>query len=801
MSLFGTGRREGCLAILVLLGLTLLAHLPGLVLGQHRAAVDPDAMPPNASRSTHQPTATAEATTNQAILLPAMRSAGQVLGEGDLPLWNRRGRFGEPFSVSGAPLLYPPFWPLMLKDGYRLLDWILFLHSFLACLFMYRFLRALPLSRYVASLGGGGYGLGWFLNSQMDRLPEAAAAALLPLALEMTWRVLVAQRRELFAGLLALAVALMFLTGGFATAVFGTVLCAALFFASLGLLAVSDRRRAYRTITVATLLAILLTAPLWLDAMQHGGELADPPPPARHLQLGGFLNALAPTALGDLRGGGPDALKAINPDADPLELVLYPGALPLCLLILGLFRPKRTYHGLFWILVGGTGLLLALDSPIIDFLGGLTGLGAALPGASLVLTHVAFVVLASLVLEGFFDAPARRNFAVPLIAGLLGAFVLGVAVFGFIWPAPGLGILKLLGADGVQMELAAGLHHMRRQVLVTAGFLGVTGCLFLAWRPMGILRFKFALAVIAFLDLLGASLLHVPRVDGPPMTDAYATYMPGTDGRVMTATRTPLPPAGWLMARGYNTVSTAGARILRNTADYLSLVDPSAVKGGRHSQVAPLFVPQLLDHPLLTCAGVVLGVAGVPFQIDGHRPLTAAPGVDSTTPDLFIAERSAPLPRARILFQVKSAGSEAEARELLRQYPHALAETLVLVEHRPDFQPRRPGVPPRIELQSDAANLVRLRVAMGQGRGYLLLADALAPGWAATIDGVKTPLLRADLAFRAVSIPEGEHVVELRYSPRLVRVGFPLGFLGLALGVGWTLLARRRMEHWLRPEL
>jgi hypothetical protein len=789
------------LAILLLLGLTFLAHLPGLVLGQHRAALDPHAVPPSASRSTHQPEASSEATTNQAIVLPAMRSAGQVLGEGNLPLWNRRGRFGEPFSVSGATLLYPPFWVLMLKDGYRLLDWVLFLHSFMACLFMYRFLRVLPLSRYVAFIGGGGYGMGWFLTTQMDRLPEAAAAALLPLALEMTWRLLVSHQRELVAALLALAVALMFLTGGVVTAAFGTLLCAALFTASLGALAGSDRRRAYRTITVATLLAILLTAPQWLDAMQHRGELADAPPQASHLQLGGFLNAFAPTALGGLRGEGPDALKAINPDADPLELVLYPGALPLCLLLLGLFRPKRTYHGLFWVLAGGTGLLLAMDSPIVDLFSRLTGWGAGLPGASLVLTHVAFVVLSSLVLEGFFDAPARRDFAVPLTAGLVGAFVLGVAVFGFIWPTPGLGILKLLGADGVQTELAAGLHHMRRQLLVTAGILAMTGGLFLAWRRLGILRFKAALAVIAFIDLLGVSLLHVPRVDGQPMTEAYASYLPATDGRVMSAIRTPLPPASWLMARGFSTVSTAGTGILRNTADYLSLVDPSAVRGGRHSQIAPLFVPQLLDHPLLTCASVVLGVAGRPFQIDGHRPLTAAPGVDSTAPDLFIAERDAPLPRARILFQVKSVDSEAEAREFLRQYPHTLAETLVLVGHRPEFEPRRPGIPPQIEFQTDQANLVRLRVDMGQGRGYLLLADALAPGWVATIDGVETAVLQADLAFRAVPVPEGEHVVEFRYSPRLVRVGFPLGFLGLLLCIGWTLLARRRMEHWLRPDV
>ena len=110
MSLFGTGRREGVLAILLLLGLTFVAYLPGLILGQRRAALDPQAMAPGASRSAapgvsrsaEQFDTTAEAATNQTILLPAMISAAQVFAAGELPLWNSHARFGEPFSLSGA---------------------------------------------------------------------------------------------------------------------------------------------------------------------------------------------------------------------------------------------------------------------------------------------------------------------------------------------------------------------------------------------------------------------------------------------------------------------------------------------------------------------------------------------------------------------------------------------------------------------------------------------------------------------------------------------------------------------------
>ena len=133
MSLFGTGRREGVLAILLLLGLTFVAYLPGLILGQRRAALDPQVLASGASHSAEQFDISAEAATNQTILLPAMITAGQIFAAGELPLWNPRARFGEPFSVSGAPLLYPPFWLLLLEDGHLLMDWIMFICFIVNC--------------------------------------------------------------------------------------------------------------------------------------------------------------------------------------------------------------------------------------------------------------------------------------------------------------------------------------------------------------------------------------------------------------------------------------------------------------------------------------------------------------------------------------------------------------------------------------------------------------------------------------------------------------------------------------------
>ncbi len=55
--------------------------------------------------------------------------------------------------------------------------------------------------------------------------------------------------------------------------------------------------------------------------------------------------------------------------------------------------------------------------------------------------------------------------------------------------------------------------------------------------------------------------------------------------------------------------------------------------------------------------------------------------------------------------------------------------------------------------------------------GFVVLADTFRPGWMAEVDGVETPILRAQWTMRAVSVPAGEHRVTFRYRPRSLRTG------------------------------
>jgi hypothetical protein len=82
--------------------------------------------------------------------------------------------------------------------------------------------------------------------------------------------------------------------------------------------------------------------------------------------------------------------------------------------------------------------------------------------------------------------------------------------------------------------------------------------------------------------------------------------------------------------------------------------------------------------------------------------------------------------------------------------------------------------------------------------GYAVLLDEWTEGWSATVDHVGVPIERADVVFRAVAIPAGFHVVEMRYRTPGLRSGALVSLFGcLTFGilgfVGLVVRRRRRL--------
>jgi hypothetical protein len=171
---------------------------------------------------------------------------------------------------------------------------------------------------------------------------------------------------------------------------------------------------------------------------------------------------------------------------------------------------------------------------------------------------------------------------------------------------------------------------------------------------------------------------------------------------------------------------------------------------------------------------------------------------------VLVFENARALPRVRIVHNIIPLPDEDAARSWARTagaspghaFEIGLQDTVVL---EPD---EHGAYPPPLAAQASAGEYATItdqsdpdRLVIGahlDGPGLVMIADTYYPGWRAWVDGVPTPIHPADLLFRAVFVPAGTHVVELRYRPFPFTVGVVLFLASSAACVLLALRSRHR---------
>jgi hypothetical protein len=99
------------------------------------------------------------------------------------------------------------------------------------------------------------------------------------------------------------------------------------------------------------------------------------------------------------------------------------------------------------------------------------------------------------------------------------------------------------------------------------------------------------------------------------------------------------------------------------------------------------------------------------------------------------------------------------------------------------------------ELQRLHANELRATCSTA-APGLAVFVEQWAPGWHATVDGVAAPVVRANVACRAVPIPAGVHRIVLRYVPPGLSAGIVISMLSALVVLSCLVQTRLRA----RPE-
>jgi hypothetical protein len=715
---------------------------------------------------------------------PQRAYLGAALRDGRLPLWDPLIFLGVPFLANPqTAVLYPPSWLFALGSVESMYTVQLVMHAFLAALFTYLLARhAFGVAPLAACLGGLAYAFGGFAVGQVGHLNQISAAAWLPGVLLAYDRFVVTGRR-LWIALGAAALALQLLAG--------------------------HPQETYMTLIVLGLFGVV-RAPWTRPGQLAGCAVAG----AVLCLLGAAVAAaqLLPTlelAPLSIRGAGVNWRDAVA------------GSLPTYLAVRAVLPPfwiqvpnteYLGYTGVTTVALGLLALVVGRARPVV-FAATLCGLGILLAlGENSWAYGLAFNAVPSF---DTFRVPARW-----LLLWIFGASLLGA--LGADWVARGgrrplsrvewlrLPILLVVLVFALNWQLSQGEPFPQRRTPLMFAAIAL-GTLLLA----GASRIGRAGLATGALVLLAGAELWVTAEASPARRSPPAAYTAGetvdwlrshgvtSAERLLSLARPEYVPSveeelraslASLPSEQLDNILVAQKwhdTLTPNVAMQFGLNTADGYDGGVLPLLRWLRLSSLVvrdprpDGVMLTRLEDVpddrtLDLLGVRYIIsnDWTAPRPDFQSVDFG--DLRLQVRPSPVPRSLLVTRAWSVVDEDMAVEAMRDPRFDPNREVVigepgLVDAAAD-SPLLPVMPVTPEV--DQPERFVARVAMPQP-GYLLQREAWYPGWRARVDGVETPLVRADLLFRAVPLTAGEHTVEVFFDSGSFKRGALVSVLGL----------------------
>ena len=165
--------------------------------------------------------------------------------------------------------------------------------------------------------------------------------------------------------------------------------------------------------------------------------------------------------------------------------------------------------------------------------------------------------------------------------------------------------------------------------------------------------------------------------------------------------------------------------------------------------------------PMADLLGVRLIVTGAPPQSIDKALKPGDLNFIARTNDAFVYENPRALPR--VLLATKAVAADFGKLIAEGPMPDLDYRQSVLLEHPPtDTGEARPPGEAKIAAYHNTDILIEARAP---GGGYVVLNDIWHPWWQATVDGKPADILRANVMFRAVEIPPGDHIVRFAFHP------------------------------------
>jgi Bacterial membrane protein YfhO len=742
------------------------------------------------------------------VWLPQVESFVHGCADGAWPLWDPYSGFGRPLLADPrAEILYPPTWLNLVLPPPTYYALFTIGHLLLAGGGQWRLARREGLHPTAAATAAGVWMASGPLLSLVSMWHHLAAAAWVPWIVSGFDEVRATASRRSVATAAALFAAQVLAGSPDVTAL--TLLIVGVRLAPTLARAGTDRRaRGGALVSVgAIVLGLALSAAQWmptLDVVRRSTRWAEAAGAA------GGIWSLHPLALFELLVPMrwidmplvPRAVLTVLGGRDPWMRSVYLGAASAGLVAAGLAAPRRGRTSLAVLVIAGIALALGDHGPIYPLAASVPGVSALrFPVKALLVAALGWSLLAGAGVDALRAGLRRPRIAALWTSGAVAVFLatawaiadtvapgrgpLGAVLNGPVppWTRAPVAVAAVLTA-AITVALAAA---RRVSAELLAGGLALLGVGDVSWRHRELnptapaALFRYRPDVLADVDRSGASRTYVydysidPGV-GPrdrPWPYQLARQPPGwtLSAALVLAVHAYLnPPTGarWgvlgsydLDILGFDSVDVQrivrALRLAEETSAHLRLLRIGAV-------------------------GRVLALRTAPWWGD-LTPLAEVPGYFRDPIHVFRVPDS--LPRAYLVEGVRVADGDAATTLLVDPAFDPTREVVLPAGIAHGFGTDPPGTAAFTHTGWDTLDLV----VDARREALLIVVDAYDPGWRATVDGRDAPVERANVAFRAVPVPAGHHVVRLAYRPRAVAAGFACSALAV-LSTG--LLLRRR---------
>ena len=717
---------------------------------------------------------------------------------GSWPLWDPSQSFGQPFLANpSTQVLYPWTWLSLVLGPETQYTVFAVGHIVLSAVGFLLLARYLGLSLGAAGLSALVWALSGPLLSLVSLWHHLSGAALIPWVMLAAWRTLDRPEGRSILGLAA-AAAFQILAGSADMVLMTGLAVTALVLSRIDWQAPTGpaNGRIMKALALAAALALAVSAALWLPAWEwaRGSSRMGLPESQRVFWSLHPLNALQLLVplLPQRLPLDPSWWETLYGAASPFlgSLYLGLGGLPL---VLAAFRcggaPAR-----FLAAVGAGALVMALGSYGLVY----TLLASALPFLRIlrypvkatIFVAFAWALLAGIGLDAWWkrdDGPRGWRWRTLTVASLVLAL------------ATGLGLALL----GQASPMAAAVAQARWALIAGAATAVMAYIALLSAGPSR----RWAVLVLVVADLVVA---HA----GLNPTAPRGTFTPPPP--VVAAIREASPVRLFV----FEYADVVGKSYKRPLASRLFVLPSGAVERARALWAYPLNPtsrqwglesafdrdPLGLSPPYAEALAGILRLAEetpgflrllrmgsvqyvIALHTEGLEDLEALGTFESSFPApvrLYRVPR--PLPEAYVVGQAIRADGRQALAELAD--PAFDPEKTVLLASGDAAAPavNFEGMARVIERKPD---LLRAVVEAKQ-EGYLVITRTFDPSWRATVDGQPVPVQRANLAFQAVRVPAGRHVVETAYRPASVASGLLISTSGLLALLALAFVVARR---------